>query len=182
MDIGKFIRTQRKKLRLSQSTLGSFSGVAHSTISNYENGITAPDLNTFFNISKALKTAYAPLVSIIEGNSDKCDIFEKVYCKLYNITKDVPRSRLRIIMANQNWKCHTITKDSIVIIESNPVNLNDRDLVISTVPDGKEHIFRIRFCGDNTYLMPEDSPPYLCAVRINENTPLLRILAIIRYP
>ena len=163
-------------------TLGNLAGVAHTTISNYENGLTAPDINTFFKLSKALKAIYTPLVSIIENKTDKCDVFEKVCSNLYEITKDIPRNRLSVIAAKRDWKCKTITKDSIVLIERDPEEFKDKDLVISTVLDDKEHIYRIHFCGENTYLMPEDGPPYLCAVRIREDTPLLKILAIIRYP
>lgn len=182
MNIGKFIRNQRTKHKLTQSDLGDMLGVKNTTISNYENGISTPDLITFFKLSKIFSINYSPLISIFEDETDNCNIFKEVYSKFHNITKEIPGYKISTMLANPGWKCRTLTPESIVIIENNPFSFNDRDLVIASVPKGEEHIYRIRFCGGNTYLMPEDGPSYLCAVRIDKNTPLKRILAIIRYP
>ena len=182
MNIGNLIQTQRRKNKLTQNALGNLLGVSNTTISNYENGISSPDLNTFIILSRILNIAYTPLIAFSENHMDNYSIFEKVYSSFYNITKDIPESRITVTNAKHEWKCRTISPESIVVIDEKPESFRDYDLVCASVPKGEEHIYTIRFYKSNTYLVPENGPPYLCTVRISPDTPLKRILAIIRYP
>lgn len=181
MNIDDFIRTQRLRLKLTQIQLAELLGVSNTTISNYEKGITTPDLKTFAKISKIFCTECTPLISILENNANSREIYENVYSKFCGITKDIPSSKIATIPARREWKCKTVTPQNLVVVENNPRTFNDYDLVIAPVPNGEEHIYKIRFCGNSTYLVPEEGPPYLCTVRIDTTTHLKRILAIIRY-
>ena len=50
--IDKFIKTMRKKARLSQLELAKKCNIANTTISGYETGYREPDFETLLNIAE----------------------------------------------------------------------------------------------------------------------------------
>ena len=52
--IAKNIMFYRKKLKMSQKTLGELVGVNNTAISNWENGNNSIDIETLFKVCKAL--------------------------------------------------------------------------------------------------------------------------------
>lgn len=52
--VGKRIREERKRRKLTQKELADKVGVAHNTVSSYENGTNAPEQNMIFKIATAL--------------------------------------------------------------------------------------------------------------------------------
>ncbi len=84
MDFGKVLRGLRKEDNIGQKELASYLNVSVSTISNYENGVHAPDLETlcrladFFKVSVDFlleRTGYRhPLDSLNAKFSDGTDV------------------------------------------------------------------------------------------------------------
>ncbi len=54
LSIGEKILIYRKREGMSRKQLAEIAGVTVSTISNYENGVTMPDLHTLSKIAAAL--------------------------------------------------------------------------------------------------------------------------------
>lgn len=52
--VGKRIKEERTKLKMTQKELGDIIGVQHNTISAYEMGRNAPEQNAIFKIAEAL--------------------------------------------------------------------------------------------------------------------------------
>lgn len=52
--VGRRIREERKRLRISQKELGERIGVKHNTVSQYENATNSPEQDTLFKISRVL--------------------------------------------------------------------------------------------------------------------------------
>ena len=184
MNIGEFIRKQRISNGLTQTDLGKLLNVANTTISNYENGISMPDINMFMNLSKIFRTCYVPTAALFDTPPENCVFFEKVYVWLCNYLKPAHKLKLDVIPVNPKWRYkNTDMKKAFFIIDSNPENLCNNSLVIAPVPEGEEHIYRIKYYCENTYLMPESGPPYITTVKINRaKIHLRKIIAIIQYP
>jgi len=183
MNIGEFIRKQRISNGLTQTDLGKLLNVANTTISNYENGISMPDINMFMNLSRIFRTNYVPLAALFDTAPENCGLFEKAYSGLCNHIKTVQKLKLDVIPINPKWRYkNTDMKKSFFIIDNQPENLCNNSLVIAPVPKDEEHIYRIKYYGENTYLMPESGPPYLATVKINiDKINLRKIIAIIQY-
>lgn len=64
--IAKNIMFYRKKLKMSQKTLGELVGVNNTAISNWENGNNSIDIETLFKVCKALGIS----IETVFGNED----------------------------------------------------------------------------------------------------------------
>lgn len=184
MNIGNFIRDKRIRLGLTQSALAKQLNVANTTVSNYENGKSLPDLNTFMRLSFILGLTKLPLVTFFDENTQYSEVYEQAYDDFYKIIKDISCLKLEAIPANPEWKCSYLkSRKCFIIAEKQSENVSDNTLVIAPVPEGEEHLYKAKHCGKNTYLIPESAPNYLPTLKIDKSKiHLKRIVAIIQYP
>lgn len=183
MSIANFIRKQRIKYKFTQEELGKMVNVSNTSISNYENGVSVPELNTFLKLSDIFGVAYAPLISLTRGKADKLDFYSSLYTHISNLIEKVPECKIEIIETDYAWKYRSrFLKSCFLIIENNPDDLPDNTLVLAPVPEGKEHIYRICNFNGNTYLIPEGGPSYLMPLKIDKDSlPLKKILAVLQH-
>ena len=80
---------QRLKCKLTQIQLAKALHVANTTISNYEHGISMPDLNTFIQLTDIFKISFAPLVSVADGDTDKLDLYNAICIGLCRKTAEI---------------------------------------------------------------------------------------------
>jgi len=69
--VGKRIREERNKKKMTQKELGRRIGVKHNTVSSYESGTNAPEQNAIFKIARALEVAVDDFFPPKEGTTDE---------------------------------------------------------------------------------------------------------------
>ncbi|MDO6451888.1 helix-turn-helix domain-containing protein [Oceanobacillus profundus] len=68
--VGKRIKEERKKNKMTQKELGEKIGVKHNTISSYESGVNAPEQNAIFKIARALDVKVDDLFPSKDDNNN----------------------------------------------------------------------------------------------------------------
>ncbi len=81
------LRTQRKKKGYSQSKIAELLGVRPNTISNYESGVSQPDLDAFVKIIKILDVSPSVLLGIEANSTDTDSILINEKLQPYETTK-----------------------------------------------------------------------------------------------
>src|SRR5690625_3350377 len=71
--VGKRIREERNKKKMTQKELGRRIGVKHNTVSSYESGTNAPEQNAIFKIARALEVAVDECFPPKEGPKDELE-------------------------------------------------------------------------------------------------------------
>ena len=99
MKIGKTIEKMRKEKGISQEKLAEKLGITRQTLSNYENGITSPDLEQSNKLCEVLEMSLDELV----GNNDT------ILSKVNNTERLVKKQ-------NKNTKIILITLYAVIMI------------------------------------------------------------------
>lgn len=71
--VGRRIKEERKKKKMTQKELGERIGVRHNTVSSYEAGTNAPEQNAIFKIARALDIAVDDLFPEKENVTDELE-------------------------------------------------------------------------------------------------------------
>lgn len=83
MTIGKTIQQLREEQNLLQSDLAAALNLGRTTISNYENDYSSPDLQTLINIANLFNVSTDYLLGISENRVYECDLTNQEKRLLY---------------------------------------------------------------------------------------------------
>ena len=61
------LKEGRRKKGLKQSDVTKYTGIKNTTLSNYENGVTEPDIDTFLQLCKLYELNYAEIIGEAYG-------------------------------------------------------------------------------------------------------------------
>ncbi|MBR3785982.1 MAG: helix-turn-helix transcriptional regulator [Firmicutes bacterium] len=70
------LREGRLNKNLKQSDVTKLTGIKNTTLSNYENGVTEPDIDTFLQLCELYELDYAEILADAYGLSVQNDDFE----------------------------------------------------------------------------------------------------------
>ena len=98
MKIGKTIEKMRKEKGISQEKLAEKLGITRQTLSNYENGITSPDLEQSKRLCDILDMSLDELVGNNETISSKVNSTERLVKKQNKNTKIILITLYAVIM------------------------------------------------------------------------------------
>ena len=178
MDIANFIKEKRIKIGLTQEQLASGIGVLNTTISNYEQGVSAPNLETFLRIAEILKCNTSSLTD------EKFHIYEKIYKNISALTTQIPVDMLDVISIDEKWQCDCFSNTAGYLLTENisspPKN---KSLVVASFDETGERIFETQIFKGMLYLIPKTYNRCLIPLRADiNNISMKRIISIIQFP
>lgn len=93
------LKEGRVKKGLKQSDVTQFTGIKNTTLSNYENGITEPDIDTFLQLCELYELDYAGILAeayglSVQGEDFKIRPSEIEFAKKYRSLDDFGKERI----------------------------------------------------------------------------------------
>lgn len=117
--LGNYLRDLRENLGLMQKSVASKLGISNKVLSNYENDVRIPDLETFANICKYYEVSADTLLGLNTSNSQIQTLSEeeKKFLLYYN----------RLILENKEY----IIGQMIGLYKEQQRNRNNKQSLIS---------------------------------------------------
>jgi repressor LexA len=180
-DVSKYVGAQIRKFRkakgMTQKELGFRIGVAHNTISGYENGSNEPDQNILFAIADVLgvsindlfpsptnlepvdpEVARIPVLGTIACGEPL--LVAENYSEYIYMPKDrLPTGKLFYLRAKGNSMAPTIPDGSLVLIREQPEVESGAIAAVLVNGDEEATLKRVKRQGYMLILLP-DNPEY----------------------
>jgi len=180
-DVSKYVGAQIRKFRkakgMTQKELGFRIGVAHNTISGYENGSNEPDQNILFAIADVLgvsindlfpsptnlepvdpEVARIPVLGTIACGEPL--LVAENYSEYIYMPKDrLPTGKLFYLRAKGNSMAPTIPDGSLVLIREQPEVESGAIAAVLVNGDEEATLKRVKRQGNMLILLP-DNPEY----------------------
>lgn len=108
------LREGRLSKGLKQSDVTELTGIKNTTLSNYENGNTEPDMDTFLQLCELYGLDYAEILGEaygyhVSGNDFDIKKSEIDYIKKYRILDDHGRDMVDTVLQKEFDRCETVT-------------------------------------------------------------------------
>ena len=137
MKVKEFISTHRQKANLTQEKLAELLNVTNTTISNYENGVSLPNIHTLIYLAELFN---APLTELMDGHTtSKSEIFDQLINKYEGLIPKNARLTKLIEEVNQGFS----PNNSCMIVTPLSDFPTDESIVVTSCMHGKPHMYRI---------------------------------------
>lgn len=121
------LREGRINKGLKQSDVTKFTGIKNTTLSNYENGVTEPDIDTFLQLCELYELDYAGILGEAYGLNVQGTDFDIKPSEIEHIKKyralDAHGREMVDFTLEKEWERSTTPKNNIIEISSH-VELN----------------------------------------------------------
>lgn len=137
MKVKEFISSHRQKANLTQEKLAELLNVTNTTISNYENGVSLPNIHTLIYLAELFG---ASLTELMDGHSTSS---QKIFDQLINKYDGKIPKDARLIKLTEEINQGFSPENSCMIVTPLSEFPIDDSIVITSCMHGKPHVYRI---------------------------------------
>ncbi|MBR4029855.1 MAG: helix-turn-helix transcriptional regulator [Clostridia bacterium] len=137
MNIKDYIHIHRKKANLTQEKLAEMLNVAHTTISNYENGVSTPNIYTLLQLSEFFN---APLTELCDADEYKPLHLIEDFMNIYG--SQIPKNA-QLMPVTEDICCDLISKNDCLVVKKCLSLPNTTATVITSFMKGKPYLYKI---------------------------------------
>ncbi len=149
MNIETFIQTNRNKKHLTQAELAKLLHVSNTTISNYENGVSTPNMQTLLQMADIFET------SLEELSFGKISLFASLIKRFYGIINNFPLDEFKFVQISSRFaRCPYITEGDIVFVRKIRKKPAAGTLLLVDSEDGKNTIYKLSYSNCYYILSP----------------------------
>lgn len=137
MKVKEFISKHRQKANLTQEKLAELLNVTNTTISNYENGVSLPNIHTLIYLAELFD---ASLSELMEGHSTSS---QRIFDQLINkYDSKIPKDA-RLIKLTEEVNQGFSPENSCMIVAPLTNFPIDDSIVITSCMHNRPHLYRI---------------------------------------
>lgn len=165
MKIDEFILENRQRKHLTQAELARQLNVSNTTISNYENGVSMPDVTTLMEMADIFETS-------LDGiSNNRLSAFSSLTGKLLSFARNLPKNSFKLIEADKYTQYYPfIEKGDFLYIRKIRKQPPAGALILIESSDVRRGIYKLAY-GKSAYLLlsctPNKEP---CAYKLSSLT------------